>query len=250
MKQKWYSTVESFLAFFIGSIFTFLGYQLWGFWCLVIPILLLLFYFRVFILWLLSLLIMPLVIYFVGRQIGTWATWSWVGLYAPIGIYYISWFLMERELHKRAKEGISPEELAKLHFEGKFRKVDEHNFVDIEKLEEEIKTYEDMMFGLLLYQETSPKPIQVLQRMSHKNMKTRGDEAIQEAKTILKDAKQDRKVHDRIKSFQWPVILEDMKHRIGILLECYEKLFPGRPREKALSKEEIIALRNEAVNKT
>lgn len=120
----------------------------------------------------------------------------------------------------------------------------------VERFEEEIKTYEDMMFGLMLYQETSPKPIQLLQRISYKNMKRRGKKAIERAKSILKDAKEGRRIDDRIKSFEWPIILEDMKYRIDILLECYEKLFPRRPREKTLSKEEIIALRNEAINKT
>ena len=119
----------------------------------------------------------------------------------------------------------------------------------VEAFEEEIKKYEDIMFGLMLYQETSPRTVQVLQKMSYKNMRRRGDKAIEKAKSILREARGGNDVSERIKSFEWPVILKDMKYRIEILLGCYEELFPGRPREKRLSREEIIALRNAAVNR-
>jgi hypothetical protein len=79
-------------------------------------------------------------------------------------------------------------------------------------------------------------------------MKRRGDKAIEEAKSILSDAKQGMNVDDRIGCFEWPVILEDMKYRIDALLKCYEELFPERSREKSLSKQEAIALRNEVIN--
>lgn len=119
----------------------------------------------------------------------------------------------------------------------------------IEAFEEEIEKYENSMFGLMLYQETSPMPVKVLQKISYKNMLRRGDKAIEEAKSILKDAKEGNDVSDRIKSFEWPVILKDMMYRLDILLECYNELFPGRPREKRLSREEIITLRNAAVDR-
>lgn len=118
----------------------------------------------------------------------------------------------------------------------------------VTKFEEQIKTYEDMMFGLILYQETSPKPVQLLQKISYKNMKRRGDKAIEESKSILSDAKQGMNVDDRIECFEWPVILADMKYRIDVLLKCYEKLFPESSREQTLSKQEKIALRNEVIN--
>lgn len=121
MKRKWYFYAESGLSFLIGSMFTFLVYKVWGLWCLIVPFLLVLFYYKVFLLWLLSLLVFPLLIYFGGSQVVTWIRWSWFGLYVPIALYFIFWQLMERELRRKLMVGIPPEDLAKLHFEERFR---------------------------------------------------------------------------------------------------------------------------------
>ena len=53
------------------------------------------------------------------------------------------------------------------------------------EFERQIKEYEDTMFGLMLYQETSPKWIQFLQNKSYDNMKRRGKEALKKAKDIF-----------------------------------------------------------------
>ena len=127
---------------------------------------------------------------------------------------------------------------------------------DIEKIhediiifEKEIKAYEDTMFGLTLYQETAPKWVKALQKISYQNMKKRGQKAIQKAKGILVMTKSGKSVQNEMKYFEWPVILDDMRFRIDMMLKCYEELFPIRPRDKSLSKEEITALRNEAMNR-
>jgi len=117
------------------------------------------------------------------------------------------------------------------------------------EFEQQIRDYENMMFGLVLYQETSPKWVQKLQKTSYKNMKRRGEKALKEAKSILSDTKQDKDVQDRIMCFEWPIILDDMRFRIEVMLQCYKELYPERPREKSLSEEEIVSLRNEAMNK-
>ena len=118
--------------------------------------------------------------------------------------------------------------------------------MDESEFEQQIREYEDMMFGLMLYQHTSPKRVQVLQQTSYKNMKTRGEKAIEEARNILSDIKQRKDVQDRIMCFEWPIILDDMRFRIEVMLQCYEELYPERRREISLSEEEIIALRNVA----
>jgi len=101
----------------------------------------------------------------------------------------------------------------------------------------------------MLYQETSPKWIRKLQKISYKNMKRRGEKALKQAKNMLSDIKQGKDVQDRIMCFEWPIIMDDMRFRIEVMLQCYEELYPERPRERSLSKEEIIALRNEAMDK-
>ena len=54
--------------------------------------------------------------------------------------------------------------------------------MDRAKFQHQIKEYEDIMFGLMLYQQTSPKWVQLAQQTSYKNMKRRGQEAIEEAR--------------------------------------------------------------------
>ncbi len=117
------------------------------------------------------------------------------------------------------------------------------------EFEQQIKEYEDMMFGLTLYQETSPKWVKRLQKMSYKNIKRRGEKALKEAKSILSDIKRGKAVQDRIMCFEWPIITDDMKFRIDVMLQSYNSVFPNRPKEKSLSEQEIIALRNEAMNR-
>jgi hypothetical protein len=115
--------------------------------------------------------------------------------------------------------------------------------------EKEIRAYEDTMFGLMLYHETAPKWVNTLQKISYKNMKRRGEKALKEARNILSDAKQGKPAKYAMPFFEFPIILDDMKSRIDVLLQCYEELYPERPRDRSLSKEEMIALRNEAMNK-
>jgi len=117
------------------------------------------------------------------------------------------------------------------------------------EFEQQIKEYEDMMFGLTLYQETSPKWVQRLQKESYKNIKSRGEKALREAKEILLYVKRCKDVQDRIMCFEWPIIIDDMRFRIDVMLQSYNSIFPDRPKDKSLSEKEIIALRNEAMNR-
>jgi len=121
--------------------------------------------------------------------------------------------------------------------------------MDISEFKQKIEEYEDIMFGLKLYQETSPKWVQRLQKISYKNIKRRGEISIREAKNILLDIKRGKDVQDRITCFEWPIIIDDMKFRIDVMLQSYNIIFPGRPKDKSLSEQELIALRNEAMNR-
>lgn len=117
------------------------------------------------------------------------------------------------------------------------------------EFEQQIIEYEDMMFGLTLYQETSPKWVQRLQKKSYKNIKIRGEKALREAKNILLDIKRGKDIQERIMCFEWPIIIDDMRFRIDVMLQSYNSIFPYRPKDKSLSEQEMIALRNEAMNR-
>jgi hypothetical protein len=117
------------------------------------------------------------------------------------------------------------------------------------EFEQQIIEYEDMMFGLTLYQETSPKWVQRLQKKSYKNIKIRGEKALREAKNILLDIKRGKDIQERIMCFEWPIIIDDMRFRIDVMLQSYNSIFPDRPKDKSLSEQEMIALRNEAMNR-
>ena len=127
------------------------------------------------------------------------------------------------------------------------RDLGDRSWERIPVFEKEIEQYEDLMFGLMLYQETSPKWVKRQQQTSYENMKRRGEKALKNAKKILMRARQGKSVRDMLRQFEWPIILQDMRFRIDIMLECYAELFPGRPRETILSDEEATALRNAAI---
>ena len=75
-----------------------------------------------------------------------------------------------------------------------------------EKFEQQIKEYKDIMFGLMLYQETSPEVVKKAQESHYNNMKRRGEGALKEAKNILSDIKAGKAIQDKIKLFEWPII--------------------------------------------
>ncbi len=117
------------------------------------------------------------------------------------------------------------------------------------EFEQQIKEYEDIMFGLLLYQETSPELVRKAQEGHYENMKQRGGKALKEARGILSDIRAGKALQDKVKFFEWPVITDDMQFRIDVMLKSYKSLFPDKPREEKLSREEIIALQNDAMKR-
>ena len=74
------------------------------------------------------------------------------------------------------------------------KEIDEdRNDTTIERLEKDIEEYEKLMFGVMLYQQTTPKLIQIIQKISYDNMRRRGEDAIQKAKSILNTLKKQKK---------------------------------------------------------
>lgn len=117
------------------------------------------------------------------------------------------------------------------------------------EFEKQTKEYEDKMFGLMLYQETSPEWVKKLQETSYKNIKRRGEKALKKAKSILSDMRQGKTIQNQIDYFEWPIIIDEMRFRIDLLLSCYQELFPERPKEKPLEQEEIVALNIKVMSK-
>ena len=117
----------------------------------------------------------------------------------------------------------------------------------IDEFEQQIKDFEDRIFGLRLYQETSPGWVKKAQEASYNNIVRRETKALEDAKTILEKAKNGIDVKSEINTFEFPIIIEEMRFRVDVMLKSYNNLFPDRPRDKKLSETEILALQDEAM---
>lgn len=120
---------------------------------------------------------------------------------------------------------------------------------DIMTFEKKINAYDDAMFGLMLYQETSPEWAKKPQEWHYKKMKRRGEKALKKAKNLLSDIKAGKNVQDKIKTFEWPIITDEMQFRIDVMLKSYKSLFPDRLHDKSLSEKETLALQNDAMKR-
>lgn len=108
VKRSWYFKAQPLLGVYVVANFAGVAYQGWGLWCLVIPPVLLFLFLKAHLLWLLSLVAMPLLLFFAGP----WEAFSWLGLYVPVGLYLLAWAPMEIELQRRLDGGMSPEQVA------------------------------------------------------------------------------------------------------------------------------------------
>ena len=117
------------------------------------------------------------------------------------------------------------------------------------EFEQQIKGLEDRMFGLMLYQETSPGWVKKAQEASFNNIISRETKAIEDARKILEKAKSGIDVSFEINTFEFPIIIDEMKFRIDVMIKSYNSLFPDRPHNKRLSEKELLALQNDAMKR-
>ncbi len=121
-----------------------------------------------------------------------------------------------------------------------------------------IKEHEDQLFGIHLFMEG----IEVLHQHDKATMETatyhyhsimeRGETAISQAKKLLDDVRSRMISTTELETFQFPSIhgpgLDEITQRATLLVNAYKKLFPNRPRNRPLSTEEHIQLRQEAIS--
>ena len=129
----------------------------------------------------------------------------------------------------------------------------------IQRFEQEIQAQRDHLFGILLFAQgvellysDQPDVVQ-MNRASFQEIMDRGRIAISAAEVLLQEAKANPEKAKEIKRFTFPPtsghpMIDEMTTRARILVRTYDRLFPGRPRSKELSRTEHEALMEAAAN--
>jgi len=131
--------------------------------------------------------------------------------------------------------------------------------LEVESFKSKIKEQEDQLFGIRLYCELInaikyDKNTLNLVNQHYKNIKERGEESITRARELLKETEGFPDLVEYLRLFQFPPIhgypmLEEMTDRAKILIETYNELFPGQPKEKTLTEDEKRLLLETATDK-
>lgn len=134
--------------------------------------------------------------------------------------------------------------------EGKAKEV-------VDSFKNEIQKHEDQLFGItLVFQNiclrySGQEEIIEMNRKHFRNIMQRGQDAITKARQLLYDTKNDPSKVKLIRHFQFPPIhghplLDEMTKTAKVLVEIYNELYPGRPRETPLTETELSRLMDEA----
>jgi hypothetical protein len=129
----------------------------------------------------------------------------------------------------------------------------------IRRFEEEIRIQRDQLFGMTLFSQgiemmyAGQPEILEINRQSIQNIKARVESFISEADRLLQEGKTKPEKVREIKRFRFPPIsgnpmLDQMTQRAQILVQTYERMFPGRPRSEPLSQDELQSLMMEAAD--
>jgi len=113
----------------------------------------------------------------------------------------------------------------------------------LEEFESEIKSFEEHLFGITLYYDTTPKLLRWSQKSSYNNITRRIQRALSDAKNLLNEVQKGSKPPTHLQKFNWPTRWRPMEDRIELLLKAYKITFFDRPMTR-LSKSEIKKLRN------
>jgi len=125
---------------------------------------------------------------------------------------------------------------------------------------ENINKHEDQLFGIILYYEgictmySGQKEIIEANRKAFQNIIKRGEKAIREAKQLVQEVQSEPNKVKKLQMFRFPPIsghpmLDQVSERVRILVETYDRLFPGRPRGKPLTDNEHTLLMKEAASR-
>jgi hypothetical protein len=129
----------------------------------------------------------------------------------------------------------------------------------IHRFEKDLQMQRDQLFGITLFSEgvelmyADQPEILEMNRQSFQNVKERTESSISAAQSLLELVKADRGKIKELRRFRFlPIggqpMLDQMARRSEILVDTYERLFPGRPRSKPLTREELKSLMTEAAD--
>ena len=128
----------------------------------------------------------------------------------------------------------------------------------IEQFKTKIKEITDYLFGVKLYNENISllwdRNMVSLANRHYKDIKQRCEESVARAKELLEEIEEFPDMFEYLLLFQFPAIhgdpwLDEATGRVKILVEVYNELFPERPREKNLTKEERFYLLEKATDR-
>ncbi len=118
-----------------------------------------------------------------------------------------------------------------------------------------IEEQEDLLFGTSLFYQgilqmySADEYIMKMNRESYESILKRGNKAIEIAKHLLDKVQKDTSKLYLLQEFEFPPTIEEISIRSKILIEAYDELFPGRPREKPLTEKENMQLIEIASNR-
>ncbi len=98
--------------------------------------------------------------------------------------------------------------------------------------EEEVLLWQDRVFALELWQQTTPKFLQIFTSRANQTMREAILTALDSASKLSKEEQKD---------FSWPTLASKMKQISDIALQAYKDVYPDRDRNR-LSREEIRPL--------
>lgn len=129
----------------------------------------------------------------------------------------------------------------------------------IRRFEKDLQMQRDQLFGITLFSEgvelmyAGQPEILEMNRQSFQNVKEKTESSISAAQSLLELVKADKGKIKELRRFRFLSIggqptLDQMTRRTKILVDTYERLFPGRSRSKPLTREELESLMTEAAD--
>jgi hypothetical protein len=129
----------------------------------------------------------------------------------------------------------------------------------IRRFEKDLQMQRDQLFGITLFSEgvelmyAAQPEILEMNRQSFQNVKEKTESSISAAQSLLELVKADKGKIKELRRFRFlPIsgypMLDQMTRRTKILVDTYERLFPGRSRSKPLTREELESLMRTAAD--
>lgn len=96
---------------------------------------------------------------------------------------------------------------------------------------------------------TADEAIVEMNRESYERTSKRMKKALSKARELLIEVQENPNKVNLLQQFEFPPTIDEMVKRARILVEAYNDLFRGRPRENPLNQEENLQLMEAASNR-